>query len=276
MKQLEVEGAISELVPHIFKRPLLHVAPTDSLLKVGTFLAIGPQIYVDGLVVLDDRNNHAPIGRIGGQHIIQYIMQNSDGEKWHQMEARQIMSDAPSVVKADSALGIALDIFGTSRFAFVTVALNNRVVTSLSVRDVVRVLADIDRDSVLAGIPVSEISSHSTMIDNHTAISDALKLMLRKGIRNLPVKNIETGRTQVINDRKILEYITSYEGRKMLAGRKAREIGILDMPEATYIKEDLSIKSAAGLFDVRVPCLLLGDNSIVTPWDIVMKGLDLI
>ena len=71
MQLTELEKPISDIVPHILKRPLLSVSPADSLLQVGTFLAIGPQIYVDGLVVLDGQK---PVGRIGGEHIIQYIL----------------------------------------------------------------------------------------------------------------------------------------------------------------------------------------------------------
>ena len=68
MQLTELERAISDIVHHIFKRPVLSVSPADSLLQVGTFLAIGPDIYVDGLVVLDGQK---PVGRRGGQHIIQ-------------------------------------------------------------------------------------------------------------------------------------------------------------------------------------------------------------
>jgi predicted transcriptional regulator len=72
MQLIELESPISDIALHVFKRPILSVSPADSLLQVGTFLAIGPQMYVDGLVVLDCKK---PIGRIGGQYIIQYILQ---------------------------------------------------------------------------------------------------------------------------------------------------------------------------------------------------------
>ena len=42
MQPTELERAISDIVHHIFKRPVLSVSPADSLLQVGTFLAIGP------------------------------------------------------------------------------------------------------------------------------------------------------------------------------------------------------------------------------------------
>jgi hypothetical protein len=43
-------------------------------LQIATFLAIGPQIYVDGLVVMDDKGQRKPVGRIGSKHIIRNIL----------------------------------------------------------------------------------------------------------------------------------------------------------------------------------------------------------
>ena len=118
-------------------------------------------------------------------------------------------------------------------------------------------------------------------IENHTSIGDALKLMLKKDIRNLAVRGRKKDQVQIINDRKILEYLISYQGRKMLAtqgpgGLEDTQIDILDMPDAIYVKGDLPVRSAAKLFDVNIPCLLLREGSIVTPWDIVMKGLEMV
>src|SRR5215207_5748165 len=102
MQLTELERPISDVVPHIFKRPVLSVSQADSLLQVGTFLAIGPQIYVDGLVVLDGQK---PVGRIGGQHIIQYILQQQQHQNgwWFQSAAAsQIMSHSLSSVVESS------------------------------------------------------------------------------------------------------------------------------------------------------------------------------
>ena len=46
---------IIDAAAHIFRRPCLFVDPTDKMLQIATFLAIGPQIYADGLVVIDDK-----------------------------------------------------------------------------------------------------------------------------------------------------------------------------------------------------------------------------
>jgi CBS domain-containing protein len=263
MQLAELERPISDVVPHIFKRPVLSVSPADSLLQAGTFLAIGPQIYVDGLVVLDGQK---PVGRIGGQHIIQYILQHRDG--WFQSTASQIMIQTPTV-EASDPLETALGIFSKTKFAFVPITISGRVATSLSMRDVLRLVTG------KLNTPVGELSSRLVSVKGSTSIEKALELMLEKGIRNLAVKN-ENNDTRIINDRKILEFLLSYEGRRVIAspmGLDAVSVDLLDMPAPKYVKRSTSAGIAAEfLSDVSTPCLLCND-SIITPWDIVMKGL---
>jgi predicted transcriptional regulator len=265
MQMVELERPISDIVPHIFKRPVLSVSPEDSLLQVGTFLAIGPQIYVDGLVVLEGKK---PVGRIGGQHIIQYILQHQDD--WFQSTASQIMSHAASMLEASEPLVTALDIFMRTKFAFVPITVDDRVATSLSMRDVLRLAAG----KLVA--PVEELSSELVSVQHSTSIQKALELMLEKGIRNLAVRN-ENNDTRVINDRRILEFLLSYEGRRVIAspmGLDAVSVDFLDIPAPRYVKRNTSAGIASEfLSDVNTPCLLLPGESIVTPWDIVMKGL---
>ncbi len=266
MQLKEVERPISDIVPHIFKRPVLSVSPADSLLQVGTFLAIGPQIYVDGLVVLDGQK---PVGRMGGQHIIQYILQHQDG--WFQSAASQIMSHSPSVVEASEPLSVALDIFRKTRFGFVPITIEGRVATSLSIRDILRVLTD------KFVTPVGEVSSRLVSVKYNTSIGKALELMLEKGIRNLAVRNENNEDIGIINDRKILEFLLSYEGRGVMAGPiglDAVSVDFLDMAVPKHVKQTIPACTAAEfLSDINTPCLLLHNNQIVTPWDVVMKVL---
>jgi CBS domain-containing protein len=263
MQLAELERPISDVLPHIFKRPVLSVSPADSVLQAGIFLAIGPQIYVDGLVVLDGQK---PVGRIGGQHIIQFILQHRDG--WFQSTASQIMIDTP-VVEASDPLQTALGIFSRTRFAFVPVTIGGKVATSLSMRDVLRLVAG------KLNAPVGELSSKLVSVKGSTSIQKALELMLEKSIRNLAVRG-ESNDIRIINDRKILEFLLSYEGRRVIAGPMGLDgvsVDLLDMPAPKHVKRSTSAGIAAEfLSDVATPCLLCND-SIVTPWDIVMKGL---
>ncbi|MGB8450077.1 MAG: hypothetical protein WCE25_10190, partial [Nitrososphaeraceae archaeon] len=63
--------SIKESADHIFKRPSLSISPETLLPQVATYLAIGPQIYVDGLVVTVGKD---PVGRISSKHILQNII----------------------------------------------------------------------------------------------------------------------------------------------------------------------------------------------------------
>ena len=55
---------INRVLGHVFRRPYLSVSPETPFLELGTFLAIGYQIYVDGLIVAIDKKL---VGRIRQQ-----------------------------------------------------------------------------------------------------------------------------------------------------------------------------------------------------------------
>jgi predicted transcriptional regulator len=279
MQMTILNKPIKETVPHIFKRPLLSVSPSDSLLHVGTFLAVGPQIYVDGLVVLDQ--NYKAIGTIGGRHIIEYILSHQRSS-WLAASASTIMSRFNSALEADRPLVEALDIFASTEFAFLPVTTDQKVVTSLSLRDLLNVTAASNLQE-----PVRELSSPLIEIDYNTSIGAALEIMLEEGIRGLVVRqqaedvnlNDNNRNASMVNDRQILEFLVSHEGiqvldSKGLDGLFDVKINTLGLREARVINSDISASAAAKLFDVNVPFLLLKKaKSILTPWDIVIKGL---
>ena len=107
--------------------------------------------------------------------------------------------------------------------------------------------------------------------------------MLKKKIKNLVVSPAgdydNNNGNYIVNDRMILEYIFSYEGRKIMTqgvGATALDnvsLNSLDMMVASSISENQTIgKTATMLRDINTPALLL-KNNIVTPWDVVMKTI---
>jgi predicted transcriptional regulator len=249
------------------------VSPSDSLLQVATFLAIGPQIYVDGLVVLD---GHKAVGTIGGQHLIKHILCLQ--EKWLDEKASEVMTKVNSSVEAAAPLRTVLNIFSKTRFAFCTITVNSKVAASLSLRDILKV---VERSKL--NVAANKLSSPLTYISKDASIGNALEMMLEKGIRNLaPMQGNSQEMTSIVNDRKILEFLVSHDGRRMLELATGGfedlfkvKISVLDMLAAKIIAPDLPANAAAKLFDIRAPCLLL-DDSIVTPWDIIMKGFEIV
>jgi hypothetical protein len=67
---------IKDAAPHIFRRPFLFVESNTQMLQIATLFAIGHQIYVDGIIVIDEVQKR-PVGRISSKHIISSIV------NWH-------------------------------------------------------------------------------------------------------------------------------------------------------------------------------------------------
>jgi predicted transcriptional regulator len=275
---------IKDAAPQIFRRPFLFVEPNSRLLKTATFLAIGPQIYVDGLVVIDKgRGKEEPVGRISSKQIISKIL-NLGYLEWLDLKASQIMDSFVGSIEMDSPLSTALEVFEKTRFAFVPIIAKDSsiVAASLSIRDILPLIAKTNIDR-----PIKDLCSPLISVDKNTTIRTALDLMIEGGIRNIGIEDNDSKNNnkllRIINDRKILEFLLSHRGRKIMrrdgiAGlADINIINHLDMISATKVNCHITISNAAELLmDIRNPCLILEegqDNSIVTPWDIVMRTL---
>ena len=227
---------IKDAAPYIFRRPFLFVEPNTQLLQIATFLAIGPQIYIDGLIVIDDK---APIGRISNKHIISSIL-NEGYPDWLQKDASQIMDSFVMPLEMDSPLKRALEVFETTRFAFIPILAKKEerlgdeegdslivVTASLAIRDIIPLIAKANLST-----PIKELSSQLLSVDSKTSVRDALDYMLNKSIRIMGIKeelsdhddsaggsDNESNRKyklpHIINDRKILEFLLSHNGREV-------------------------------------------------------------
>lgn len=262
-----IDIAIRDSVPQIFKRPYLSVLPNTTLMQIAPFMAIGPQIYVDGLVVSEGEK---PIGKIGSKQILLTII-NSKHPDWLKKTALQIMDSSEISLEMDYPLSRAIDIFNQTSFAFIPITKSGLVVASLSVRDVLPVIMTTTFHATL-----KDIASPVVLLSKRTNLKVALNLMFQKKIRNIIVES-DNG-YGIINDRKILEFLFSQNGRKIMdmnsLGIQAVEIDLLDKLPAMRVSDSTTVSKAAEvLMDINTPCVLL-NKSIVTPWDIVMKTIE--
>lgn len=262
---------IRQAAPQIFRRPVLSVGLSDDLPLAATFMAVGPQIYVDGLVVLDPAGKIA--GRIGNQYIMYHILETGAG--WLDTKVSDLMSPEDAIsLDASSDLAEALDLFESSHFAFAPVTLDGRLAATLSLRDLLPLVSNSNIRTTLqeVGSPIISISSKSSL-------GDAFRMITDRQIRNVGITS-EADYIGIINDRKILEFLASHEGRQVLAGsqdgiKPLDRIPLESMAllQPKKIGPDTAISSAAPLLqDVGAPCIL-SDGLIVTPWDLVIKGL---
>lgn len=299
-RMLDVQ--IKDVAPHIFRRPFLVVEPDTHMLQIATFLAIGPQIYVDGLVVMDTKGEGKPVGRIGSQHIIRNIL-DVRYPIWLQTNASQIMDSFVRPVEMNSPLSIALEVYKKTRFAFVPIIVKKEgkkedsvvVTATLAIRDILPLIA-----KAKLSILVKEVSSRLISLDGKTSIRDAIEFMMNKAIRNIAIKEGDStldthgessryseGAVCIVNDRKLLEFLLSHNGREVMRKNGIAGLTKVDIADnlnvifPTTVESETSVSKAAELLmDIRNPCLILEKqqekgmyNSIVTPWDVVMKIL---
>jgi CBS domain-containing protein len=300
VKNLKVKDVFNDSI----KRPFLFVYPDTKLLEVITFLAIGPKIYVDGVVVIAEQNQDGnkiktPIGRIGGKHVLSNMLENTvDSQDFlGRVTASQIMVEitGDDFVKLESPLSTVIDIFGRTRFAFVPIIStpmenNNKkpnIIATLSIRDFLPLIANnkvcIDQGET-EGI-ITQISSPLVSVSKDSTIRDAISIMVNKGIRNIGIKKCnqnyvndykEKGKLKdqscIVNDRKIMEFLLSRKRRgesNLIFG----SISDLDIIQTHSTKSNITLVEAAQyLINMENQFLILeGNEYIVTPWDLVMK-----
>jgi CBS domain-containing protein len=253
--------SIREAAPQIFRRPLLYVGPSDGIVHAATFLAIGPQIYADGLVVLDAGRL---VGRIGGEHLARHILEKK--ERWIDAQAEDITERLEGPLDADAPLKEALEVFAKTRFAFMPVSAGGKVVASLSVRDL---LATADN-----GRKAEEFASTLATVDEGMGVVGALQFMVDKNVRNLVA--LRQDGPYVINDRKVFEYMLGHEARQLVAEKGFSSLDGVPLSRIGFSKgrtinpEESASSAARMLADVGTPCVFVGYR-ILTPWDIVMK-----
>jgi predicted transcriptional regulator len=295
---------IEDAAPHILRRPILYVEPNTRMLQVAAFLAIGPEIYVDGLLVMDDKVQRGkPIGRISSRHIISSIL-DFGYPHCMQKNASQMMDGAVMPLEMDSPLLKALEVFKTTGFAFVPILAKSDdmmeghsfgVAASLAIRDILPLIA-----KASISMPVKEIASRLISLNGETSVKEALDSMLNKSIRNIGIKRelayqVDSGTIgsderkkdaklyHIINDRNILEFLLSHNGREVLYRKgiiRLADISFIDNLDTTLttVNSNTTISGAAQLLmDVHNPFLVYESDenevNIITPSDIVIKLL---
>jgi CBS domain-containing protein len=219
------------------------------------------------LVVLEGEK---PIGKIGSKQILLTII-NSKYPDWLKKTALQIMDNTDIYLEMDSPLSKVIDIFNETSIAFIPITKSGLIAASLSIRDLLPVIRTSTFD-----VKLKDIASPISISPKGTSLKVALNMMFQNKIRNIIVgSNNGYG---IINDRKILEFLFSENGRKIMntnsLGIQAIAIDLLDRLPAKFVSDNTTVSRAAELLmDIHTPCLLL-NKSIVTPWDIVMKTIE--
>lgn len=299
---------VKEIFTDSAKRPFLFVYPDTKLLEVTTFLAIGPEIYVDGIVVITEENHNerklqTPVGTIGGKSILHSVLEGTfDGQEvfFGDLTASEIMMKMTQSdwVELESPLTKAIEIFERTRFALVPVmsaigdnANKLSMIGTLTVRDFLPLIINKkihfnhDENEEI----IRQISSPLMSVNKDISIKDAVSIMVNKGIRNIGIRNCdqdyenehkEKGEAKeksstvscIVNDRKIMEFLLSHN-RRAMSNPILSSVSSLDITQTHVTRNNITIMEAAQyLMDIKNQFLVLeGIERIVTPWDLIMK-----
>jgi hypothetical protein len=130
---------VSNLFPDVFEHPILFVYSDTKLVELSSYLAIGPQIYADGLLVMEqpgDRKHHnfqresgiarrRVIGQLGSKHLISHIIRTVPfyRDSLYTTTALDIMDSVSDneIIEPSSPISRVIGTFKEKRFAFVPV-----------------------------------------------------------------------------------------------------------------------------------------------------------
>ena len=136
-----LDDSVIDVFPEIFERPFLFVYSNTKLIELSTYLAIGPQIYADGMLVFQQQkegenqqkvgggamiDRRKVIGRISGKDIICHIIKSDFSpypDPLYAKTASEIMDVITNneIIKKDSSLRRVIEVFKETRFAFVPI-----------------------------------------------------------------------------------------------------------------------------------------------------------
>jgi CBS domain-containing protein len=306
LARLKVEDVFNDSA----KRQFLHVYPNTKLLEVVTFLAIGPEIYVDGVVVVDEENLdgkkiQTPVGMIGGRNVMRSMLENPFAGKkdfFGEITASEIMVEVTQsdLVYLESPLSKVIDTFRRTKFAFVPVISTTKehstpkpiIIGTLTIRDFLPLIANkkiqLNHDEPEGAI--YQIASPTVSVNKDSSIREAINVMVDKGIRNIGIRDCEQdyekeGHNEkrsvkekssktlcIVNDRKIMEFLLSRKRREK-SNPIFGSVSDLDIIQVHATKSHITMVEAARyLMDIKNPFMVLdGNEYIVTPWDLVMK-----
>ncbi|GIU72705.1 MAG: hypothetical protein KatS3mg003_2214 [Candidatus Nitrosocaldaceae archaeon] len=254
-----LELSIEDLFPNIFNRQYFFVYQDESVYLASVCLIPSIEVYVDGVIVIDDNK---PIGRIGSKHILTAYYRF--GRDAFYKQSKDIMHSTKDHLKPSSSLLDLLNDFRKNKVGFAPIT-NDEILAVASIYDVLKAIVKLPMDMSVKGI-----GSKIITIDENYSIRDALRIMLENNIRRLFIKK-DKFYTAIVG-RDILGFIMENEiGSNKRIDISNIKIDALDMHKITSIREDTSIRDAiVMLLKEKAPSsLIVEDEYVITPLDII-------
>ena len=249
---------VSQVFGYVNKRPCPSLGREQSILGAGTLLAF------HDLPVLTITEGDRLVGFVARFHLLRKLLdiKPKDLHRWVLSPVGKIASKKVPVVSQQHEL---IEVFRVMKKTGFGVALveKGRFFGLITLEDF---LVWIEPQNILNDIP---LSSQAVAAPPETPLLDALRLMFKLRIRRLLVKE----KPAAVSDREIIRYLFSPYGVEQLKSSPEstlstpiREVGAVD---ALSANAPLSISQAANLVLSSPARLVLVNEYVVTPWDVV-------
>lgn len=257
--------SIRDILSDVVKRQYFFVYPDENVYMASVCLIPAIEAYVDGVVVVKDNK---PLGVIGSRDVLSGY--SKIGKDVFYNDASTIMYEVNEYVNEDASLIEVINYFRYKKIGFAPIIKHEKVIAVLSFRDIIRLIAKFRLDT-----KVREICSKLITVDPNLTVGNALVLMLTKGVRRVIVK---TDHEYSISGRDILGFLMENEfGEKRYKKPLDAPLVHVSKHKLAKITADKSISETARLIMIQKapPSLLVSSSYIVTPWDLIQKGLRL-
>lgn len=251
------------------------VSKGDPVLLLGALLSSWD---VSSVIVTD---NGKVIGAVYGYQLVAYLMSHPNrevlerlGHPIEQVTDKLGLSQIPSVSHKDSVDSVLRRI-AESRFGDVILTDENELpIGVLSLSQIIPCLA---LRKMRAALKIRDVASQLKLAPEAQPLSNALRYMIRNGIRRAVIK--KNSNFYGLTERDLVRAFFSFRGLQSLS-EDAKEfmsssLGQLVGNQAKRlptVNGDMTVDDAWEHLDGDPKaCLIVDDDLIATPWDVVMK-----
>jgi CBS domain-containing protein len=213
-------------------------------------------------------------GIIGGREIIRVLVQIRERGVGFLLgtKATEIMDrNKVGVLGLKDSLPSLLALMSKIKFGNVCIVEDGKLVATVSLRDVISYVAGLHIDT---GLKVADLANPGITLPHDATLSQLLDQMVTNDVRRVLVKGL--GRPKVADDRMIIQYAFGEEGLTALARNYAslfdRRLEDLPLQEPGVVNGDADVAEAwRAAHAAPTACVLLDEQRILTPWDLVIR-----
>jgi len=226
---------------------------------------------IDGLAIVD---NQKLIGELKFSDILKYIYPLRDSQKTPtdllNVDILEIANRHPNIIKSSDRIKDVLNRIELTRLGIIHVVSDGDYVGSVSLHDFLECIANKKLD---CDVDMRKIYSKPLVtVEKDATLNHIIKTMMDNNVRRVLLDH--DGKYFIIDDRDVSNMIFSVNfSHKPFSEIFNNHMIVEDPIKKVEESKGLLSDIAQMIIDSEKKCLLVDNGSIITPWDVVVKGL---